>query len=967
MPRYVYFLIVATLFLAGAMPVVQAQVLSDPNILMPEFPSDWKTLDTPHFRIHHEAKHKEYAQKMATMAERVHDKLTPWLGWQPKEPTEVVLLDTIDTSNGRATPLPFNLITMYMFPPVDGELMDQSPWIEMVFTHEYVHILHLDMADGFPMALRNILGRSTNFFTLFEFPQLFSPTWVVEGIAVYGESTLAGEHGNATQYGRLNSAFYEAMMRMEVKRGLRSLTEVSFNSRHRWPYGIVYLYGAYFFKFVEANYGREAVSNYIRIYGSNIIPFRMDKRSKQIFKKPANEVWAEFQHYLIQRFVPQLAAIKQQHRILTAPVYTAPFNNTELTAASNGDVYFLHDDESSSTQVRRIAADGSNQFIVDGRGVQDIDWHDEAGLLLSKFAFCDNTNLYADLYRWTPGMASPTRLTRCGRYVFAAWRPDGKAIAAIRSELGLSHLVLLDSEGKFISMLAELPLGDTLGHIDWSPDGASIVASIKRSKSGWNLEKLDVSTRQWQSLTSGRDLVQRPRFSADGKEVYFLSDHDKVWNLRRLNLLSHQVDTISSTESAITDAVQMSDKSYRLVEYTPYGQSIVALQASDAPDMQSYKALPDAMANVDAIINAADYQAYPYTAVRDYSPWQTLKPYSWFPLLGSGGDELSYAGTKISGKDALDFHSWSATPLYYYNLKQLGGFANYSFYNKVTLSAQRDFSVLGIPGSAVRYREEKRNYQALLHHSFNTFDSNLYLAAGMARELIDARLYSGIGVDQHFQNTITGAIAQFDSSRVYKRSISPVDGRRVQLLNESYDALGGSDYSGKTVRMDWHEYLALGNNHALHFRLLHGVGDAGIRSYRLGGVDETLSLIGGNTGLGRRDFPLRGYPVGLATLNGNNISLFTAEWKFPLGYHYDGWFVPPWGIGRESLTLFTDSGDAWKQGEAIEFKTGVGVEWNVESLLGYDLLRLTTTLGYAQGLAKEGESRVYFRINLPLF
>lgn len=973
------FLMSGIFILAGAMPVASAQVLPDRNLLMPEVTRDWKTLQTPHFRIHHEAAHKDYAQNVATLAERVHGRLSVWLAWQPIEPTEVVILDTVDASNGSATPLPYNRISIYMPPPVDGELMDQTPWLEFVFTHEYIHILHLDMVSGAPQIVRNVFGRSMDLFTLFDFPQIFAPTWVAEGIAVYGESEFAGQNGfagqsgpatqdgNPAQYGRLNSAYYEALMRMEVQRGLRSLTEVSFNSGHRWPYGQVYLYGAYFFKFIESEYGRDAVTNYIRVYGSNLIPFRMDSRSEQIFRKPAEEIWAEFQAYLTRRFAPQLAAIKQKNSFATRTVYDAPYTSSALAPASGGDLYFLHDDASSRPKIMRLRTDGSKQDLIDGRGVQDIHWHDDAGLLLSKFAVCNNTNVYADLYHWLPGMASARRLTHCGRYTFAVWQPDGQAIAAIKSEHGSSSLMLLDRAGKLIRVLADLPAGDTLGSIAWSPDGAALAASIHRQKTGWNLELLDMKTHLWQALTSGTDLVQRPQFSADGREIYFLSDHGKIWNLRRLKLGGDKIDTISNTASVITEAVLMPDKSFRLVEYTPNGKAIIALEAAAETDGTGYATMAPSTPFVGAISNTSDFEPYAYTGVKDYSPWSTLKPHYWFPLLDSSAGQASYAGVLMSGSDALDFHKWQAIPLYYYDQKVLGGLASYSFYNKLTVTAQRQFFMLGEVAAPVRYRDEEVRYQALLHHSFNTLDSSLYLAAGVASEEISSRLLKGVGVDQSVSNKITGVIAQYDNSRFYKLSISPVEGRRVQLLGESYEPLGGSYFSGKTSRIDWNEYFSPGGNHALHFRLLHAQGDSGIRPYRLGGVSETLSLIGGETGLGRRDFPLRGYPLGLAGLSGSNMGLATAEWNIPLGYHYDGWFVPPVGIGRESLSIFADSADAWNQGDAIEFKIGVGVEWKVEALLGYDLLKLATTLGYARGLDKGGESQLYLRVVLPLF
>jgi hypothetical protein len=515
-------------------------------------------------------------------------------------------------------------------------------------------------------------------------------------------------------------------------------------------------------------------------------------------------------------------------------------------------------------------------------------------------------------------------------------------------------------------MLAELPAGDSLGHIGWSPDGAAIVASIQRKKTGWNLELLDVNTHLWQALTDGRNLLQRPHFSKDGREIYFLSDHGKVWNLRRLILGGNRIDTLSNTLSAVTEAVQMPDKSFRMVEYTPHGKAIIALQASDAPATPGYTALDPSVPVVDAISNAADFQPAAYGDVTDYSPWSTLKPHSWFPLLDTGAAQVSYAGILLNGSDALDFHRWNALPLYYYNQQQLGGLANYSFYNNFTLSAQRELFILGDLNSAVQYLDDEVRYQALLHHSFNTLDSGLVLAAGAASEAIYTRVIKGTGVDQTFNNKITGGIAQFDNSRIYKNSIAPVDGRRVQFLSESYELLGGSDYSGKTSRVDWHEYIALSGNHALHFRFVRAEGDPGIRPYHMGGVSEVLSKIGGETGLGRRDFPLRGYPSGLAALSGSNIGLLTAEWKIPLGYHYDGWFVPPLGIGRESLTLFADSGDAWNQGEKIGAKSGIGMEWNIEALLGYDLLKVATTLGYARGLDDGGESRLYLRVTLPL-
>ena len=954
-----YFFVLSFVW-AGVMPVALAHSPSDPNFAQPEIFQEWKTLHTPHFNIHHLAAHQEYARQMATLAERVHSRLSGWLGWQPQEPTEVVIMDSVDFSNGGASPLPYNRFYIFMPTPVAGQIADNNPWMEMVFTHEYVHILQLDMASGVPEVMRNILGRPINLFSWAFFPQIFAPSWVTEGLAVYGESDNDGG------YGRLNSAWYEAQMRMEVQRGLRSLTEISFEgySGGRWPDGQIYLYGAYFFKFIEERYGRENVKNYIEVYGSNIIPWRMDKRARQIFGKPAKQVWAEFQDYLKQRFEPQLLALKQQAETTTRTVYDAPYTNAELTASGKGDLYFFHDSGSSHPEVRRLRADGVSEPLFDVSYVLNMDWQEQSGLLLSQFAVCDNNKLYADLYRWQPG-SSPERMTHCGRYPQAAWRPDGQAIAAVQLEQGLSRLVLLDAQGKNSRLLAELPLGDAIGNIAWSPDSQSLVASVKRQQTGWNLELFDVNTQRWQQLTLNNDVEVQPHFSRDGSEIYFLSDQGKVWNLRRIKLGGAQVETLSNTVSGITAAVEMPDKSYRLVEYTAHGEAITALEPATKPG-KLYAARSTAAPLVKAVATALDYQPYPYQDVQDYSALSTLKPRSWFPLIDKNEDKTSFVGVTVNGADVLGFHAWSLTPLHYYEQKGLGGFAAYNFYNKLIVSAQRQFLVNGDVNAPVRYREDEIRYQALLNHSFNSLDSSVTLAAGVASEKISTEVFKGIGINQYSRDALTGAIARYDSTEFYWRSISLVDGRRIQLTDESYDGLGKSDHTGKTSRIDWNEYIGLGANHVLQLRLQGARGDRGIRPYILGGASETFNKLGGETGLGRRDFPLRGYPSGLASLTGTQFGIGTIEWRIPLGLYYDGWFVPPLGLGRHSLSVFADRGDAWNAGEKRQYKTGAGVEWNAETLIGYDLLHLNVTLGYAHGFDQGGGDRLYFRVLLPL-
>jgi len=64
-------------------------------------------------------------------------------------------------------------------------------WLRLVITHEYTHVLQLDMASKLPLALRSIFGR-------LYFPNALQPEWLIEGLATFEETELtAGGRGRS--------------------------------------------------------------------------------------------------------------------------------------------------------------------------------------------------------------------------------------------------------------------------------------------------------------------------------------------------------------------------------------------------------------------------------------------------------------------------------------------------------------------------------------------------------------------------------------------------------------------------------------------------------------------------------------------------------------------------------------------------------------------------------------------------
>jgi len=77
----------------------------------------WRTLDTEHFSVHFAEHTRARARIVAEVAESVYPRVTGWLKWAPESRTQIVVLDSLDFSNGYASPYPFNFIGIVLSPP----------------------------------------------------------------------------------------------------------------------------------------------------------------------------------------------------------------------------------------------------------------------------------------------------------------------------------------------------------------------------------------------------------------------------------------------------------------------------------------------------------------------------------------------------------------------------------------------------------------------------------------------------------------------------------------------------------------------------------------------------------------------------------------------------------------------------------------------------------------------------------
>ncbi|MGH7548676.1 MAG: hypothetical protein ACREMM_10940, partial [Gemmatimonadales bacterium] len=226
----------------------------------------WRTLHTPHFRIHFRPAYRDVAHREAREAERAYALLASELA-PPRGKVDLTLGDDVDGSNGFTTAIPSNRITIFAPPPANGPgLLLYDTWLRLVTTHELAHVFHLDRSKSFWRVAQRVFGRAPGLF-----PNEYQPTWVIEGLATYYESRF-------TTGGRVRGSFHTQLLAADHAAGAsRSPWEaLPFT---RWSDGFApYAYGSRFLDHVARAVGDSVMPRFVEATSAQLIPFRVGRQ-----------------------------------------------------------------------------------------------------------------------------------------------------------------------------------------------------------------------------------------------------------------------------------------------------------------------------------------------------------------------------------------------------------------------------------------------------------------------------------------------------------------------------------------------------------------------------------------------------------------------------------------------------------------------------------------------------------------
>jgi len=880
---------------------VRAEAQADPS-------GPWRTLHTPHFRIHFRPLYRDVAQLASREAERAYGLLASELH-PPRQVVDLTLVDDVDVANGATIVFPSDRILVLLPPPANEPgLQHYDSWLRLVTTHELTHIFHLDRVRGFWRGLQAVFGRVPGLF-----PNAYQPSWVTEGLATYYESKFT--HG-----GRVTGSLHTQVLAADHAAGAsRSPWDAVFFTR--WADGLVpYAYGSRFFHYLAGETGDSVVPRFVEATSRQLIPSRVGRQIGRVASgRSLQAEWPKGTRPLPQAGAAADAAV----RVLDRALRTEP---VPQVSPDGREVVYIRDDGKGPSQLRVLAAGGGFQVLRAHRvnGEVSYDWLGDT-LVVAQLDWTSRWQVHSDLYRWFPD-GEWRRVTHAARLVTP--RAGGGRLSVIALIPGGNRPVLPVPAG---------PGGATWGEVVPSPDGRR-VAGTRNANGHWALLRWPADSPQVATLlraTAG--VISDPTWTPAG-DLLFVTDPTGFPQVYRWR------------DAAGAEPLTAEPLGARAPAALPDGTLLYATLTAAGWELRRGPGVPTG-APVPAD-RPAPFDSAPPVTTREtgYAAWPSLRPHFWVPLFLDAGPSGRFWGGVTAGTDAVGRFSYFATGLIAPRpFRALGSFAavwnglgNPTFdvaaastwedvRAAIILSEQTRTAALGVSFVARRWRSvaSLRLAAEFKGTRFATIpDTSL------------AAVCSGCEGHDLVGGSVTLGVRYLVSAPL---AVSAQDGFSWSALYRRRAEVSGARWSSEArTRLGVYLHVpGIGGfaRHVLALRLAAGATGGPLGElFKAGGVSSgSVGLTFGQTLGATRDFPVRGYRGG--ELLGRRAATATLEYRLPLALVGAPLGHLPFGADKLWLNAFSDVGDAWGAGESPRFTRlrSAGVELAGDFTINYDL------------------------------
>lgn len=949
----------------------------------------WHTIETPHFKITYDSGEEAVAMHVADLGEDIYARLMPAIGWPPSQKTEILLTDQTDSANGSAVVLPYDAINLYVTAPDDlSPLGDVDDWYLELVTHEFTHILHIDHIRGLPALANLIIGKTFA-------PNQVAPRWLLEGLAVYEESTK-------TSGGRLRSSMWNMWMRADILENNIAALDVMSNSDsiRRWPQGnLKYLYGSYFMSWIAETYGEQAIRAFIDDYGWQVVPYAVNRSLRRATGRTFEDLYPAWIDTLKREFGAQSQAIHargiregvQLTHSGQQPEHPRwiPQNAWE---GDGGDAIVYLDDGHDRAGLQRIPLVRDSSGIVVGSREKDREllvrtngtgtpaFAPDGTLFFNSVDQINNLFFFDDLFSLPRGVKSTsgmdgrrTRLTEGYRAIDPDVSPDGRHVVFTTNHRGTTYLQMADLHGGAVTNVHSLVSSNEFEQAytpRFSPDGSHVAYSAWRPGGFRDIRVVDVSQGTYVEITHDRAVDGDPSYSKDGRWLLFHSDRTGITNVYAYELATgHLYQVTNVVNGAFQPALSPDGKNLLYLGYTHAGFDVFAMPFDPARFLEALPYDDDRPSPPAPPLHHA-------WKVEPYNPIPTLTPRAYTATLTPGNfGEL--ATISAGATDLVGYHSVAVTFADELSHPSAQGSISYTYGRlpvDLNFSVSRSIAPAGglALGSATPtwIREQINGTTGLSYSLLHPFDSQSFsLNYNYARiggnfnvpvadiNPYETPTYPGRGTVGYVSLGYS-----YSNAEGYLWSIGPERGFSLGTGVNIADEWLGGQFSGYQAtlqlatywRMPWLQHHVL----ALHGSVgASGGAYPGLGAFYVGGyVDESVEASIEHS-IVQSSIVLRGYaPV---TEIGSYYTLFNGEYRFPIAEIERGASTFPFFLSRINGAAFVDYGSAFNDPVTAKFKTGSGAELWFDVTFSY-VISMTFRAGFAHGWASEGINHAYF-------
>jgi len=905
---------------------------------------DWhlrfRTLSTPHFDIHAHQGEEHLARRLAVIAEAVRSRFAPGFG-VARGRVQVILVDQTDLSNGSATPFPYDAIEITAVPPAGETLIgNTTDWLELVFTHEYTHILHLDRTGGWIDGVRHVFGRVP-----IVFPNAFLPIWEIEGIATFEESRMTGE-------GRIPAGDFRAIVDVAAAHDRFVSMDRAAGGLDLWPSGnAAYAYGGYFHQYLADRFGPDKLAT-LADATSGRVPYFGTGAFRNVFGESVGSLWKDFQRTR-ERAAPAAHPTDTSAKRLT-------YHGFDVSAARfalDGTLYYSMSNADGFPALMQLSPNGTPERLA-WRVLGHTTAIGRGWIVFDQVERARTTALFSDLYALSVSGGTVYRLTHQARAADPDLSPDGRRLACSIQMTDRRAIAIMDFDPPRASAPRVL-VSDAASDYSrprWSPDGGHLLAERRIRGRGFEIVLIDVHSGEMRSLVFRRDArLVTPSWTADGSTVLFSADEGSgAFDVFAVDLASREVSRVTDTAGgAQAPELSPDGRSLVYVGYTPDGYDLFSVpfdlsRLTRAPgfrtktDAAENQAAPEAAKSQTGGFPVADpsIQISP-PRDRPYRPWRTLAPTYWTPVVETDSDELLIgAGTAMN--DVLGRHAY-AVDAAWADRARPDWHAAYA-YDRWAPTLFADYSDDTDPFRGALVRSREMTAGALLPVRRIRWSETWLGAFNVDNDSIRCDEPCTLPAEQRRRSLRGGWI--HDSRRTFGYSISAEEGVQIETAAETTREAFGSDGDGGATIIDLRGYRRLSGGHtvlAARVAFAGAWGDASVRrQFAAGGPGPAVAAFDfGRDTIGL----LRGFAAD--DLVGSRAAVANVDLRIPLARPQRGIGNWPFFLRSVHTAAFVDAGNAW-EGEfrLPDLCTSVGGELSFDLVLGH-YLPVTFTSGAA--------------------